>query len=76
MVYTHQCIKCKSSYQDEDPDVYLCETCTKAKLEIAAKIDAEFAMRSRMEPMSELKQHEMNGQTVNVNGRNVTFARA
>jgi predicted nucleic acid-binding Zn-ribbon protein len=71
----HQCIKCKAVYRDNDTEAYLCEPCVSSKNAIAAKIDAEFSARPHVEPMSDLKQHEMNGHTINVNGRNVTFAR-
>lgn len=64
------------NYSDSDPDAYLCEPCQAIKRNIAKDIDAQFSVRPRVEPISDLKQHEMNGQSINVNGRMVTFAKA
>lgn len=76
MNYTHQCIKCRTSYQDSDPDAYLCASCTAQRKALAAQVDAQFESRPRVQPVSALQEHERNGKTVNVNGRMVTFAKA
>jgi hypothetical protein len=71
----HECIKCRTRYSDDDVDAYLCATCAENKKKIAADIDAQFASRPHTEPMSELKLHEMNGKTVTIEGRQITFAK-
>lgn len=76
MMYSHECTKCRSQYSDSDPEAYLCASCLKEKRAIAAQIDAQFAGRGSMNVKSDLEIFEENGQTVNVNGRMVTFNRA
>jgi hypothetical protein len=44
-MHTHSCIKCNQSYQSKDEDAYYCETCNKARLAIAAQVDAQVASR-------------------------------
>ena len=43
----HNCIKCKTSYQDNDPDDYYCSPCVTEKNAIAKEIDAKFANRPK-----------------------------
>lgn len=54
----HKCTKCGASYQDEDVEDYLCETCVVERKAIAAKIDAERAGLPRIEPKSALREYE------------------
>lgn len=75
-MYSHECTKCKQSYRDDDPEAYLCASCIAMKNEIARQVDAQFANRPKVEPMSDLKLHEMNGKVVEIDGRKVIFARA
>lgn len=56
--YLHNCIKCKQSYSDTDPEPYYCENCNKERLEIAKKIDAQMAHRPKRETVSELQMFE------------------
>lgn len=72
----HECIKCRASYQDSDPDAYLCPSCQEAKKAIAAQIDAQFSSKARVTVKSELQEFEENGQTRILDGRKVTFNRA
>ena len=73
---THQCIKCKNPYEDEDPDAYLCPSCIEAKKAIAAQVDAQFALRPKMKQKSDLELFDESAQTMVVDGRKITFNRA
>ena len=42
MSFSHQCIKCKSSYSDEDPDPYYCEPCNAARLQVIKEMDGKY----------------------------------
>lgn len=73
---THECIKCKKTYQDNEPDAYLCTQCIELKKIIAKEIDAQFASRPRVTPKSDLQAFDETAKTMNVNGRMVTFNKA
>lgn len=38
-IYKHSCLKCKSSYEDNDPDPYYCNSCREEVKKIAKEID-------------------------------------
>lgn len=52
------CVKCKKSYQSEEPDDYFCEDCNKTRKQIADEIDAKFANRPKKKVVSELQQFD------------------
>lgn len=54
----HNCIKCNAQYQDADPDAYYCPPCLKAKKQIAAQVDAQFASRPRTKVKTMLEQYD------------------
>lgn len=57
--YSHNCIKCKASYQDSDPDPFYCESCTVEKKRIAAEIDKKFASQPRKPVVSGLQAYDL-----------------
>jgi|GEM_PF-4388661 len=57
-MFTHSCIKCHTSYEDNDPDPYYCAPCTEVKKALAAEIDAKFANRPRKEVRSALQEYD------------------
>lgn len=73
---THECVKCRTSYQSSDPDAYLCYSCQAAKKAIAAQIDAQFVGRVHVTVKSDLQAFEESGQSLNVDGRIVTINKA
>jgi len=42
---THPCIKCKRSYEDDDPDPYYCDLCREANKKIAEELSQRFVAR-------------------------------
>ena len=57
-MHSHQCTKCRASYQDEDPDPYLCDPCKVERQRVAKEIDAKFAGRVSEQSESDLKQYD------------------
>ena len=51
---THECIKCKRQYQDNDPDAYYCESCRENNKIIAAELEKKFVPRPREKSTLEL----------------------
>ncbi len=58
MEYSHSCIKCKTKYQDNDPDAYLCATCKEERKAIAARVDATIGSRPRKNIVSPLQEYD------------------
>lgn len=54
----HKCTKCGASYQDEDAEDYLCDSCVAERKAIAQRIDAERAGIPRIQPKSDLQMYE------------------
>lgn len=52
------CVKCKKSYQSEEPDDYFCEDCNKTRLQVAKEIDAKMANRPKKKIVSDLQQFD------------------
>lgn len=38
-MYKHSCPRCKSLYEDTDPEVYFCPPCQQARKKIAEQVD-------------------------------------
>lgn len=55
---THACIKCATTYEDEE-DAYYCASCLTAHKEDAKAIDAVMSKSDRIVPMSAFKAYEM-----------------
>lgn len=58
---THSCIKCKVSYQDNDPDDYYCPFCNEERKRIAAEIDAKLANRPKKPVQSHFSPKDFTG---------------
>ena len=52
-MHKHECVKCRRTYSDADPEPYLCAPCKKEKQAIAARVDAQFAPRPKAKSMLE-----------------------
>lgn len=44
-MHQHQCVKCKITYQDSDPEAYYCGSCLKEKHRIASEVDKKMLGR-------------------------------
>lgn len=55
---THQCIKCKENYQDEDEEAYLCGTCLRLKNKIAEEVDRKMGSTVGQQPQSDLTRYD------------------
>ena len=76
-MYTHSCVKCQKSYQDSDPEPYLCKVCNEARLVIAAEVDKKLASRPKKENKSDFQIALERGKTINsAMGGQSTFVRA
>ena len=51
------CIKCSTKYESAETEPYYCLPCLNAKKDIADKIDAKFAGRSRIKSKTLLDQY-------------------
>lgn len=58
----HNCIKCKQTYNSNDPDPYYCTPCEKGKIEIAKEIDAKMANRPKTRTKSDFQILDETGQ--------------
>ena len=58
MEYNHSCIKCKTKYDSDDPDAYLCEECNKTRRQIAEEVDKKMANRPRKKVESWLTKYD------------------
>lgn len=58
MEYTHPCMKCGTSYTDNDPDQYLCASCIEVKKVIAAQVEASLATRPQRQSKSLLQEYD------------------
>ncbi len=47
MSYTHSCIKCQNSYEDNDEEAYYCASCIEERKQMTAQIDLQIAARPR-----------------------------
>ena len=57
--YTHSCLTCKISYNDTDPDAYLCPPCNEQRKLVAKQVDAKLAVRISKRPVkSELQLYD------------------
>ena len=57
--FTHTCLTCKISYNDTDPDPYLCPPCNEQRKLIAKQIDTKLAGRISKKPVkSELQLYD------------------
>ena len=54
----HNCIKCSTQYDDQDPDPYLCAQCSDRRRQIALAVDAKFAGRSTTKPKTDLELYD------------------
>ena len=57
----HNCIKCKASYQDNDPDDYYCPPCNVERKVIAAEIDKKMGTLPRRAAPSVFKESDFVG---------------
>lgn len=57
-MFDHACIKCRTKYQDKDPDPYYCASCNEERLELAKKIDAQMASRPKKQHVSALQEYD------------------
>lgn len=71
--YTHTCIKCHTTYQDEDTEAYYCATCLEEHKALAAQLDAN-RTPSEQSP-SELENLINAPGTIIKNGGNSIFFR-
>ena len=65
MAYTHSCIKCKTKYQSDDSDAYLCESCNEERKRIAEEVDKKMAGRTPRNVKSDLQVYY---ETIEKNG--------
>lgn len=69
-IYQHTCA-CGNKYQDDDPDLYICEKCVEKRKSIAAKVDQKIAQRPSERATKsdyQLYEEERASQGVNVRG--------
>lgn len=57
-LFKHACIKCKSPYQDSEPDAYYCPLCNEERLRIAKEVDAKRSSIPHKSPISALKEYD------------------
>jgi len=58
-MHTLSCIKCRASYQSEDPDPYYCSPCNEQRKAVAAQVEATIGNRpSKKKVMSGLQEYE------------------
>lgn len=57
-MYSHPCIKCKTTYQSNDVDPYYCDTCNAERIKVAKEIDAKLSSRPRRQTMSALQEYD------------------
>ena len=67
MKHTPQCIKCKKTYDSDEPDAYYCSPCNKSRIKIAEEVDKRIASRPRRSAKSDWKTLEETG-VLNVPG--------
>ncbi len=73
--FTHACIKCHATYQDDDTEAYYCETCLAEHKAMAAVIDANRSQNPKEESKGELATFLDDPRTVVKNGGNSIFVR-
>ncbi len=73
--YTHTCIKCHKTYQDEDVEAYYCAECLVEHQALTAQLDAMKPASERTQSMSELEAFEKDPRTIVRNGGHSIFIR-
>lgn len=58
MTYTHPCLKCKTTYEDNDPDAYYCEACKEERKRIAEEVDKKMATRETKPIKTALQEYD------------------
>ena len=58
MQYSHNCIKCNTKYEDNDPDAYLCEVCMVARKAIADQVNRTIGARPAKKVKSPLQEYD------------------
>lgn len=56
-MFTYPCLKCKTPYQSQEEEAYLCSTCLEAKNLAAKELDAKFDTRGQ-QPSSALADYD------------------
>lgn len=56
--YSHNCLSCKTSYKDTDPDPYYCSLCVEKRKKIAQQIDAKLVNRVTQHVESDLQRYD------------------
>lgn len=67
----HNCIKCKTEYEDNDEEAYLCEDCNAERLALAQKIDRTVGSTVGQQPNGLATRYEAmrrSGQLKVING--------
>lgn len=79
-MFTHNCTKCRAVYSDTDSEPYLCPPCVAERKAVAARVDAEFAVKPRAEVKSALQEFDdiarSSGGVLEREGRKITFIKA
>jgi len=57
-MYEHPCIKCRTKYQDKDPEPYYCPPCNEERKALAKEIDAKVASLPKKPHKSALQEYD------------------
>lgn len=55
---THNCIKCKNEYSDDDIDAYYCPVCLEEKKKIAKEVDSKISNLPKKHTKTFLQQYD------------------